>query len=198
MKKVFLSFLLLTTLGFCQKVLAQSHIFIKAVGATGMGANGEFDGGSSVRGHENEIEAYAYSDALAGCAQAARNTGNSACKVSDSPFSISIPLSFAVNSFRYNLLNGRVLTSVDMDITKSTGDGSVSIYRVHMENVLVSSLSEGGSSGDKPTFNIDLVPQKIAWQIVAQKDDGSAGASFAYGWDFSTNRAFNYNFAVRD
>ena len=194
MKKTFLSLLIVGGLFFCTKSVAQNKIFIKAFGSTGAGsATGVFDGGSTSDRHRNEIEAYAYSDGLAGCANATKLGGGSACKVVKTPFSFSMPLSFAVISFKYNLLQGKFLTSVDMVINNNSGERGLDYYKVHMEGVQVTSVSEG-ASGEAPVFNIELQPQKIAWEITKQSTDGAAGDKFSYGWDFTANRPFAHTF----
>ena len=193
MKKIF-SLFIVAGLIFCTKSLAQNQIFIKAVGIPGPGlASGVFDGGSQVRGHEKEIEAYSYADGMAGCASLASGSGAGACKVSRTPFSFSMPLSFATISFKYTLLQGRHLPSVDMVIRKE-GESPFEFYKVHMENVFVSSISEGAST-DPPVFNIELLPTRIAWEVTKQSNDGRPGAKFSYGWDFAANRAFIYSFS---
>ena len=194
MKKIF-SLFIVAGLFFCTKSQAQNQIFIKAIGIPGPGlSSGVFDGGSDVRGHEKEIEAYSYSDGMAGCASLSSSGGGaSVCKVSRTPFSFSMPLSFATISLKYNLLQGRLLPSVDMVIRKN-GESPFEFYKVHMENVLVSSISEGAST-ESPIFNIELLPTKIAWQVIKQSNDGRPGAKFSYGWDFSANKAFTYSFS---
>ncbi|MEJ7673770.1 MAG: hypothetical protein WKF59_14015 [Chitinophagaceae bacterium] len=83
MKKILFSLFIVAGLCFCIKSHAQNQIFIKAVGSTGAGsATGVFDGGSTDDRHRNEIEAYAYSDGLAACANATKQGGAGACKIS--------------------------------------------------------------------------------------------------------------------
>jgi type VI secretion system secreted protein Hcp len=194
MKKI-ISLFIVAGLFIFSRCLAQNQIFIKAIGSTGGSpATGIFDGGSTDERHQHEIEAYAYSDGLAGCANlSSGGGGGSACKISKTPFSFSMPLSFATISFKYNLLAGRHLTSVDMVIRKNGGRDQVEFYKVHMETVQVVSISEGASV-ESPIFNIELQPQKIAWQVIQQSTDGAAGDKFSYGWDFSANKPFAYVF----
>lgn len=194
MKTYFVSLFILAGSFLCTESFAQ--IFIKAIGSTGMGtAVGTFDGGSTRVGHQNEIEAIAYSDGLAGCSSASGpGGGGGVCKVSKSPFTFSMPLSLAVISFKYNLSIGKTITSVDMVISKNSGEvRGFEYYKVHMENVQVLSVTEGASSDD-PTFNIELDPQKAAWEITKEDPNGSPGAKLSFGWDFLRNRSFNYTF----
>ncbi|MEO5783575.1 MAG: type VI secretion system tube protein Hcp [Ginsengibacter sp.] len=192
MKKI-ISLFIVAGLFICSRSLAQNQIFIKAVGTPGPGlSSGVFDGGSSDEGHRNEIEAFAYSDGLAGCTNSSNGGSSSVCKISKTPFSFSMPMSFATISFKYNLLLGKAITSVDMVIRKNVGERPFEFYKVHMETVQVVSISEGASS-ESPIFNLELQPQKIAWQVIQQSRDG-IGDKFSYGWDFSANKAFSYVF----
>lgn len=196
MKKIFSLFIVAGFI-FCTKSIAQNRIFIKAIGSTGMGsATGVFDGGSTDERHRNEIEAYAYSDGLAGCISSSSSSAAAACKITKTPFSFSMPLSFATISLKYNLLQGKLLTSVDMVISNNSGEerGGLDFYKVHMEGVQVVSVSEGSTSPDSPIFNIELHPQKIAWEVTKQNTDGGVGAKFSYGWDFTANKPFTYVF----
>ena len=190
MKKILLLFFIGS---FCTTCIAQnSTIFIKAIGSRGPGfTDGVFDGGSNDARHPHEIEALAYSDAIAGCNNIGKGTGAASCKSSKSPFSFSMGISFAVNSFKYNLVIGKFITSVDMVIRKD-GEEPFEYYKVHMENVQVTAVSEG-SGGEAPMFNIELDPQKVAWQIIKQNDDGPSIKS-TFGWDYAANKAFNWGF----
>ena len=205
MKAILLSLLIISGVFIYSDSFAQSKIFIKAIGSRGDGmTSGIFDGGSAVVGHEKEIEAFAYSDGMAGCAALAGGGGGGggACKVTQSPFTFTMPLSFAVISFKYNLLVGKFLTSVDMEVAKNTNNegGPSTYYKVHMEEVLISSISEGLSTAtsegatDGPTFSLEIIPTRIAWQVIKQNADGRPGATFSFGWDFRQNRKFNYAF----
>ena len=193
MKRIIFSLCVIAGLLFCTKGHSQNKIFIKAVGSTGNGtAIGIFDGGSTAEKHPNEIEAIAYTDGLAGCAGPLSGGGGGLCKSTNTPFTFSMPLSFALISFKYNLVNGKFLNSVDMVIHKNIPSG-FDFYKVHMEVVKVVSVSEGAGS-DSLGINIELQPQKIAWEITKQLPDGRPGDKFSYGWDFSANKAFIYSF----
>jgi len=62
-----------------------------------------------------------------------------------------------------------------------------------MENVTVESVQESGSS-ESPTFSISLTPDRIAWQQINQKADGSSGVKTTYCWDLTTNTEWLYSF----
>ena len=195
MKTILRSLFCIAGLVFCTSSIAQHQIFVKAIGTLGDGlGQGTFDGGSTAVGHHNEIEAFAYSDGLTGCANFNSGGGGGACRAIHTPFEFSMPLSFAVISFKYNLLVGRTLTSVDLVVTNSIGEGSLTgIYKIRMEDVSITSIKEGASGGEIPTFNIGLHPGRIAWQVIKRNADG-VESKFSFGWDFRQNRKFSYAF----
>ena len=71
---------------------------------------------------------------------------------------------------------------------RKAGEKPVEFLKVTMEEVLVSSISEGGSGGeDMQTENITLNFAKVKVQYTPQKSDGSAGAASELGFDIRAN-----------
>ena len=57
-----------------------------------------------------------------------------------------------------------------------------------MEEVLITSVSTGGSGGeDRLTENVTLNFAKVHVDYTPQKDDGSADTAIPYGWDIAAN-----------
>jgi type VI secretion system secreted protein Hcp len=165
---------------YCNSVIAQSTtVFIKALDGTTL-----LNGGSTVTGHTGEIEAWSYSQGESVC-------GSPGC-VSVSSFNLMMGLSPATVSFKKLLLNGTLLTSVDVVFRKS-GTTPFEYYKIRMENVTVESVQESGSS-ESPAFSVSLAPQRIAWQQRNQKADGTGGVKTSYGWDSGTNTEWIYVF----
>ena len=191
MKKLLFSLLVLPLLGLSNHALSQTTKTFMKVSSSGYA----FNGGVTVMGYENQIGVYSYSDGIQGCTSisAGAMAGSGACKPSFSPFSMLIALSSAVTDFRSAMLQGKLLNSIDVVQVKTAGGGSTAYYKIHMENVSVSSIQEG-SADESPTISISLNPVKIAWQVITQNADGSPGPASSYGWDFSKNNAFNYHF----
>jgi type VI secretion system secreted protein Hcp len=64
-------------------------------------------------------------------------------------------------------------------------------YRLTMENVFVSSVSLGSSSGEtRPTENVSFNFTKVEWCYTPVLADGSPGTEECYGWDLAKNVPF--------
>lgn len=190
MKKFRYSLLILSLLFFATEAICQGPMYMKV---TAPGFN--FNGGVTDVGYEHQIKVFSFSDGLQGCAtNSSGSAGAGACKTSLSAFQTIIPLSLAAIDFRSAMLQGKLLNTVDFVVTKS-GETSMAYYKIHMENVLISSIQEGGSpGGDYGTISLALTPTRIAWQVITQSETGTTGPTSSYGWDFSKNASFNYSF----
>ena len=162
----------------CNQVLAQTITVMNALDGTT-----KLNGGSTVPGHVNEIDLYSYSQGESRCAE---------CQASVSGFNAMIKLTPATVSLKKLLLSGTKLTSVDVTYIKP-GTTPFTYYKVHMENVTVESVQESGSS-EEPIFSLSLTPDRMAWQQIAQKANGSPGVKTSYGWDLTTNTEWVYSF----
>lgn len=176
---IYLSFVA-TFIFYSSSVIAQSTtVFIKALNGTT-----KLNGGSTVEGHLNDIEAWSYSQGESIC-----STG---CPISISSFTFMMGIYPATVSFKRLLANGISLTSVDAIFVKS-GATPFDYYKIRMENVTVESVQESGSS-EAPVFAVSLAPKKIAWQYIKQNPSGTPGVKTTFGWDVEANTEWNYVF----
>ena len=73
-------------------------------------------------------------------------------------------------------------------IVRKAGEKPVEYLTIKLEQVLVTSLSTGGSGGeDRLTENVSLNFAKVKLIYKAQKADGSKDADITYGWDVAGN-----------
>jgi type VI protein secretion system component Hcp len=173
---VFAVALIITT----ANAFAQSTVVVmKAMdGAT------KLNGGSTVAGHSNEIDILSDSQGESRC---------DGCGVpSLADFNVMITLSAATIALKKKTLNGTPLASIDVAFIKQ-GTTPFLYYRIHMENVFVTSVQESASS-EAPIFAVSFAPARIAWQHVKQNSDGSQGTRTTYGWDVALNAAWSYVF----
>jgi type VI secretion system secreted protein Hcp len=70
-------------------------------------------------------------------------------------------------------------------VARKAGKEQVDFYKVTLENVLVSSYQQSGSShGDvAPTSSFSLNYAKVEFEYKPQKDDGSLGGAIKAGYD---------------
>ena len=86
--------------------------------------------------------------------------------------------------------SGKVFPKVELYVHNACGncDTSVPYFRLALENILVSSVSTGGSGGeDRLTENISLNFSKVDWCYAEQKPDGSYETEVCQGWDIQAN-----------
>ena len=178
---VFAAALILT----CSDAFSQGFTMVmKALdGATKL--NGE----STVAGHTGEIDLYSYSQGIQ------NNCASINCVSQISDFNFMTKFTGATISFKKLSLNGTKLTSVDVTFIRPSATPFV-LLKIHMESVLVTSVQESGSTGGDvtPTVSVSLAPQRIAWQYILQKSDGTIGAKTSYGWDFANNVQWTFVF----
>ncbi len=166
---------------FSTSTFAQISVFIKAIDKNNSQLNGE----STVKGHSQEIEALAYSNGMSLCPT---------CSKADlQDFSFTTYLSTATIQAKEILLKGEYLKSVDIFMKK---DNSNFVFqKIRMENVTITSISEGGSGGESRfTVNFTFAPTKIAWQYTQTTASGTPGTKSTTGWDFETNLPWVYPF----
>lgn len=161
---------------------AQISMYIKALDNNGV----ILDGGSTAPGHSKEIEALAWSQGLSNC-------GTPSCPPMLQDFSFTAYSTKATITAKLMVLQGSTMQSVDVYFRKA--GATFDYIRIRMENVQVSSVSEGGSGGEANfTVNITFSPKKIAWQFTAPNGSGGSGQKTQTGWNFDTNSIFTYNF----
>lgn len=187
MKKNFYSALLILALFFCSISFSQTNdptqtqtIVMKATG---------IKGSSKTKGYEGSIEIHGFSDFANGCQTLP-------CKISSSGINLQIPNSLPIQDFRNKLFFGRHIDEADLIVL--TPGGSVKnpffeSYRIHMKDIVVVSISEGGDR-DKLIMNIELKPGKTAWQTQELGIDGKTIEKRISGWDFINQVPFNHPF----
>jgi type VI secretion system secreted protein Hcp len=84
---------------------------------------------------------------------------------------------------------GKHFPTATLTCRKAGGDAAVPYVKMEMEEVLVTSVSTGGSGGeDRFTANVTLNFAKFKVTYTPQKADGTADAAIGpVGWDISAN-----------
>jgi type VI protein secretion system component Hcp len=178
MRKIIYVLFSVTLMLFSSNSFSQVYLFIKALDNNGVLLNG----GSVQPGHINQIDGFSYS-------QGATNTCGTCAQGSDISFLIA--LSPAAVSMRQLLFKGLHLQSVDVTYQEPGTSGTIDFYKMHMENVTITSYQESGSN-ETPTIAISLNPVRQAWQHTAKKSDGTAGIKTKGGWDYGSNSEYNF------
>ncbi|MEO6740600.1 MAG: type VI secretion system tube protein Hcp [Chthoniobacteraceae bacterium] len=148
---------------------------------------GDIKGESKDKKHGKEIDVLAWSWGVSnsGNAQIGGGAGAGKVNVQDLSFtkyidSASCPLLLAAS-------NGKHYKEALLTVRKA-GEHPVEYVKIKMEEVLITSLSTGGSGGeDRLTENVSLNFAKVSVDYTPQKDDGSADTTIPYSWDIAAN-----------
>ena len=81
--------------------------------------------------------------------------------------------------------NGKHFASAQLVLRRTGADGSsIDYYKVTLTDVLVTSVSAGGSTGDdRPMETISLNYTKIEWEYIPVGADGTPQTPVREGWD---------------
>lgn len=86
------------------------------------------------------------------------------------------------------LFSGKHVPKGELVIRKA-GDKPLEYLKVQLEDVMITSLSTGGSGGeDRLTENVTLNFAKVNVIYTPQGKDGSGGAEIKAGWDIAANK----------
>lgn len=85
--------------------------------------------------------------------------------------------------------NGKHFKKANM-VNRKAGENPLEYIKVELLDVLISSVSTGGSGGeDRLTENVTMNFKKCKVEYTPQKADGTAGKTKEYSWDVSANKA---------
>ena len=148
---------------------------------------GDIKGESKDSKHKEKIDVLAWSWGLSnsGNAQVGGGAGAGKVNVQDLSFtkyidSASCPLMLAAS-------NGKHYKEALL-IVRKAGEKPLEYVKIKMEDVLITSVSTGGSGGeDRLTENVSLNFAKVSVDYTPQKQDGSADTTIPYSWDIAAN-----------
>ena len=150
---------------------------------------GDFKGESVDKTHKENIDVLAWSWGLSnsGTTHAGGGGGSGKANVQD--------LSFTkyADSCSHNLIascfSGKHIPKANLVVRKAGGKGApVEYIKIEMEEVLVSSVSTGGSGGeDRLTENITLNFAKVKFEYTPQSADGTKGTALPVILDIAAN-----------
>ena len=69
-----------------------------------------------------------------------------------------------------------------------SGKKGQKFLEIKMEDVLISSFQQGGSSGEYPTESVSMNFSKIVFTYYPVNPDGSLGTPVSGGWDIKENK----------
>lgn len=148
---------------------------------------GDIKGESKDKKHGKEIDVLAWSWGVSNSGNAQVGGGAGAGKVNVQDLSFTKYTDSATCPLLLAASNGKHYPQALLTVRKA-GEHPVEYIKIKMEEVLITSLSCGGSGGeDRLTENVSLNFAKVSVDYTPQKDDGSADTTIPYSWDIAAN-----------
>lgn len=145
-------------------------------------------GDSVVAGHKDEIEVLSFTHGVSipvtgDVSNKQRTSGRPNLR----DMTITKFVDNATPTLYQSCCEGKVVGEVKLTVTRND-DGKVLDFMIYtMKDVVISSVSVGGSGSGKPTENITLNYSHIKWEVLVQKQSGGESGSLSGVWDLVTN-----------
>jgi len=146
-------------------------------------------GESQDKKHPDEIDVLAWSWGMSQSGTMHQGGGGGGGKVSVQDLSFTKYVDKSSSVLMAYCAAGKQFKEATMVVRKAGGDEPLEYLKIIMNDVLVTSLSTGGSGGeDRLTENVSLNFSTVKTNYQPQKPDGSAdGGTIDFGWDIAAN-----------
>lgn len=149
----------------------------------------DIKGESQDKDHKEEIDVLAWSWGMSQSGTMHSGGGGGSGKVSVQDLSFTKYLDKSSPVLAQYCASGKQFKEALLTVRKAGGDKPLEYLKIKMSEVIVTSVSSGGSgSDDQLTENISLNFAKVETEYQQQKPDGSkAGGPVKFGWDIAAN-----------
>ncbi len=146
------------------------------------------DGEATDPDHSGWIEVLAFSEGLSSSGSLHVGGGGGAARVNVQDLSVTKYLDSTSPFIRQRIASGQHIPSARLVVRTGDAGNRRTVFQVFLENVLLTSVSAGASSGqDRVTENITINFAKIRWEYTPQNNQGGAGGVVEAGWDIQAN-----------
>ena len=154
-----------------------------------MGPNIKGESADKVRGPEGDIDVLAWSWGMSQSGTTHMGSGGGAGKANFQDLSFTKYVDSSSNALMIALAKGSHIPEVKL-LARKAGEGQKRYIEITMKEVLVTSLSTGGSGGeDRLTENVTLNFAEVKYSYAMQKPDGTPDADKDFAWDIAGNAA---------
>lgn len=154
----------------------------------------KFEGAAKIEGesrdskHAKEIDVLAWSWGMSQSGSSHVGGGSGGGKVSVQDLSVTKYIDSSTHTLLGFCCSGQHLDKATLVVRKAGGNEPVEYLKITMEQVIISSVSTGGSGGeDRLTENISLNFAKYKLEYTPQDEQGKAQAVKSQGWDIAKN-----------
>ncbi len=145
------------------------------------------DGEAKDKSHKKEIDVLAWSWGMSNSGSAHVGGGAGAGKVNVQDLSFTKYVDASSPKLMLACCDGKHFKDATLVVRKA-GEKPVEYIKIKMEELLITSVSTGGSGGeDRLTENITLNFAKVHVDYVPQDEKGAAGTAIPMSWDIAQN-----------
>ena len=150
---------------------------------------GDIKGESTDKSHKDEIDVLAWSWGMSQSGTMHISKGGGAGKVNIQDLSITKWVDSATPNLMAACSSGKHFPEATLVVRKAGGDSPLEYLKIKLSEVLISSVSTGGSGGeDRLTENVSLNFGKVEVSYQPQDEKGAKkGGEIKYGWDIQQN-----------
>ncbi|MES9884682.1 MAG: type VI secretion system tube protein Hcp [Sedimenticola sp.] len=150
---------------------------------------GDIKGESQDSSHKEEVDVLAWSWGMSQSGTMHIGGGGGGGKISVQDLSITKWVDKSTPNLMGYCSSGKQMAEAQLTVRKAGGDKPLEYVILTMSDVIVTSVSSGGSGGeDRLTENVTLNFAKVKYDYQPQKQDGTAdGGQIKYGWDIAKN-----------
>jgi type VI secretion system secreted protein Hcp len=146
------------------------------------------EGESRDKKHGKEIDVLAWSWGVSNSGSAHEGSGAGAGKVSVQDVSITKYVDSSSPKLLLNCCQGTHYTDALLTIRKAGGDAPVEYFKIKMQQVLITSVSTGGTDDtERLTESVGLNFAKVSVEYTPQDAKGAPGTMIPFGWDIAQN-----------
>lgn len=140
-------------------------------------------------GHKQEIDVLAWSWGATQSGSTHHGPGGGSGKVNVQDLSFTKHIDTATTVLLDHVCTGKHIKSATLVVRKAGGKAPIEYLKIHLEDIIVSSVSTGGSGGeDRLTENVTLNFARFKTDYTPQKADGTADATRTAGFDVQQNK----------
>src|SRR5471032_265023 len=152
-----------------------------------MGTDIVGESADKVQGAKGDIDILAWSWGMSQSGTTHMGGGGGAGKANFQDISVTKYIDKASNGLMTALAKGSHIDKCVLLVRKA-GEGQQRYVEITMEEVLVTSVSTGGSGGeDRLTENVTLNFSKVTFNYAAQDSKGGVGADATFAWNIAEN-----------
>lgn len=141
--------------------------------------------------HKDEIDVLSWSWGMSNSGSAHVGGGAGSGKVNVQDVVVTKYIDASSNALLLACCNGKHIAKGLLTVRKAGGDEPVEYIKIDMADILISSVSTGGSGGeDRLTENLSMNFAKVKFEYTPQDEKGKPGAAMPMGWNIAENVKF--------